>query len=104
MPTVTLPFLNAGKPFEPTVLIEDVEEYEHKEDATRVEIVPGGPRFAKSGALLRARKEWLEKILAQTDSYEKVKEPLRLTAPQVTQAFWAIWQATASGGVPDPLE
>lgn len=104
MPTVILPFLNSGKPFEPTVLIEDVEDYEKKEDAARVEVVPGGPRLAKSSMLLRARRDWLQKILGQTEGYEKAKEPLVLTAPQITQAFWVIWKATAGGGAPDPLE
>lgn len=94
MPQIHLPYLNEDKPFEAVVTIEDVEAYEAEEAKAA--------QKAKPSAYLRARLAWLEKVLAQSPGHKP--GPLKLQASQVTEAFWTIWRATASGQAPDPLE
>ena len=98
MPKVNLPYLNEGKEFDVVVYIEDVEKYEQAE-------AKAAKDGLKPSAMFRARLEWLQHVLGQSPAYVAPKDGvLRLQTQQINEAFWSVWQATANGQAPDPLE
>lgn len=92
MPAVSLPFFLEGKEFDPKVFLEDLEKYEDEE---AVAIKKG-----RLSALVRLRQDFVAKVLGREDGCPK---ELRLTAAQVSDAFWAVWRG-CQGRAPDPLE
>ncbi len=80
---ISIPFFNEGKPFEPRVLIEDLETYEGKEDAA----FKG--KTIRMSALVRARASFLEGVLGRAAGKPVVVEA---TVREIQEAFFKVYR------------
>lgn len=93
--SVTLKFWNKGLPFEPRVLLADVEAYEAAE-------MKAAETGLTVGKIARARADFLAAVLGRDGKQDAV---LALSVPELNEAFWPIWKAATSQRDPSvPLE
>jgi len=104
MPKVSLPFWNAGQPFDPKIYPEDLADYEDNEaKAIEGKRISG---FVKAKAAFVGRVLGREPQPATTASAtvtpgqpvvtSTASSGILLTAPQVNQAWKALWRAATS--------